>query len=69
MITIGISVLICVVYLLFRQNYTQVEKIAISLYLLYSDINVFSDTMMESLQKQDRLENNGYSNILRGILC
>ncbi len=67
--TIGISIIACAVYLLFKSSYSFVEKIAIALYLLYSNINVFSDTMMGSLQKQDRLEINGYSNILRGVLC
>lgn len=64
-----VSVLACGGYLLLAGGYSPVERGAILLYLLYSDVNVLSDTLLGSLQLHDRLYVNGYSNILRGSLC
>lgn len=63
------SVLACGVYLFVAGGYSPVERWAIVLYLLYSDVNVMSDTLLGALQLHDRLYMNGYSNILRGSLC
>ncbi len=69
MSTALISSLLCAVYLLLNGNYSVSEKIAVLLYLLYSMSIVMGDSLMGSLQLKDRLELNGFSNILRGALC
>lgn len=68
-ITSVLSVGACAVYLLVAGGYSPVERWAILLYLLYSNVNVISDTMLGTLQLHDRLYINGYSNILRGAVC
>lgn len=68
-ITCVLSVGACAVYLLVAGGYSPVERWAIVLYLLYSNVNVLSDTLLGTLQLHDRLYINGYSNILRGAVC
>lgn len=64
-----VSVAACAAYLLTAGGYSDVERWAILLYLLYSNVNVLSDTLMGTLQLHDQLYINGYSNTLRGALC
>ncbi len=59
----------CAVYLLAAGGYSPLERWAILLYLLYSNINVLSDTLLGSLQLHERLYINGYSNMMRGTVC
>lgn len=59
----------CAIYLSVAGGYSPLERWAILLYLLYSNINVLSDTLLGSLQLHDRLYINGYSNIMRGTVC
>jgi len=66
--TILVSVIFCVIYLLAMRVYTPEEKWAILLYLLYSAVNTLGDVLMGAVQIRGRLEINGYSNILRGVL-
>lgn len=68
-ITALLSVIACGVYLLVAGGYSPVERWAILLYLLYSNVNVLSDTLLGALQLRDRLDINGYSNMMRGTLC
>ena len=63
------SVVGCGAYLLVAGGYSAVERWAILLYLLYSNVNVISDTLLGSLQLHDRLYINGYSNTMRGAVC
>lgn len=63
------SVAACAGYLAVAGGYSAVERWAILLYLLYSNVNVLSDTLMGALQLHDRLYINGCSNALRGALC
>lgn len=63
------SVVGCAVYLLAAGGYSAVERWAILLYLLYSNVNVISDTLLGALQLHNRLDINGYSNTLRGTVC
>ena len=67
-ITSGISFLFAAVYLSVG-SYTEEEKIAIFLYLVYSNVNVVSDTLLGTLQVYGKLEFSGYSNVLRGFCC
>lgn len=67
--TSAASVVACAVYLVAAGGYSAVERWAILLYLLYSNVNVIGDTLLGALQLHDRLYINGYSNILRGALC
>lgn len=64
-----VSVVACAVYLMVAGGYSAVERWAIVLYLLYSNVNVIGDTLLGTLQLHDRLYINGYSNIMRGALC
>lgn len=68
-ITASLSVIACGIYLLAAGGYSPTERWAILLYLLYSNVNVISDTLLGALQLRDRLDINGYSNTMRGILC
>lgn len=68
-LTSAISILACVGYLAVAKGYTQQERLAILLYLIYSNINVISDILLGSIQLQNHLEINGYSNVLRGAIC
>lgn len=67
-ITSVVSFLFSAAYLSIA-NYTVEEKIAIFIYLVYSNINVISDTLLGTLQVYGRLEYSGYSNIIRGCFC
>lgn len=68
-LTSGAAILACGGYLLLAGGYAPAERAAIALYLLYSIVNIFSDTLLGTLQLHDRLYLNGYSNVLRGTLC
>ena len=59
----------CAVYLMLVPNYTLTERWAVLFYLLYSLCNIISDILFGALQLQGRLEINGYSNVIRGVLC
>ena len=68
-ITVLCSFIFCILYLQTASGYERETKYAILIYLAYSNINVISDVMLGSLQIRGRLDVNGYSNILRGIVC
>lgn len=57
----------CTAYLYLNKNYTAIEKWAIGLYLLYNLTIVINDSLMGSIQLENHLELNGFSNILRGM--
>lgn len=69
LLTAGLSTFGCVVYLLVAGGYSPVERGAVILYLLYSNVITLGDTMLGSLQLHGFLQINGYSSILRGTVC
>lgn len=69
MMTAFVSVVACGGYLAVAGGYSAAERWAILLYLLYSNVNVISDTLLGALQLHDRLYINGYSNTIRGTVC
>ena len=68
-VTSLISFVGCAMYLAVSGGYTAEERIAIFLYLVYSNLNVISDCIMGAIQIKGHLEINGYSNSIRGIVC
>lgn len=64
-----IAIISCVVYLTAFTQYTRLEQLAVLCYLLYNLCNTFSDILFGFLQLHDKLQINGYSNIVRGGLC
>ena len=64
LITCTLSFLTASIYLTIGR-YTAEEKGAIFMYLVYSNVNVISDTM----QVHNKLECSGYSNMMRGVCC
>ena len=68
LITCTLSFLTASIYLTFGR-YTAEEKGAIFMYLVYSNVNVISDTMQGTLQVHNKLECSGYSNMMRGVCC
>lgn len=69
MITVLLSFLFCMLYLLVDYGYSTETRCAVMLYLVYGNINVISDILLGSLQVRGRLDINGYSNIIRGTAC
>lgn len=67
--TSAVALVACAVYLMLVTNYTTVERWAVLCYLLYSLCSIISDILFGALQLQGRLEINGYSNMIRGVLC
>lgn len=67
--TVAISFLICCLYFLADRSYSQYNRWAILLYLIYINANMISDVMYGSLQLNGRLELNGYSSIIKGGCC
>lgn len=68
-ITVLLSFLACMIYLPVAGGYSAVESGAILLYLMYSNINVLGDTLLGTLQLHGLLQINGYSSMLRGVVC
>lgn len=66
---VAIAISGCIIYLLTADGYSAIERKAILLYLLYSCVNVFSDTFLGTLQLRGKLQINGYSNAMRGAIC
>ncbi len=67
-VTITLSIILCVFYGLLLQDFQWAERSAIIMFVLYLGCNSFSDLLLGRLQIAGHLEINGYSNILRGIL-
>lgn len=67
--TIGASFLLCGLYLAADAGYTSVSRWGIVIYLVYTDLNFFSDIMFGTLQLKDKLYLNGYSNIQKSAYC
>ena len=66
---IALSFAVCGVYLLASAGYSSGERLAIGLYLVYSNINIFGDTLLGTLQLHGMLQLNGYSSIIKGVVC
>lgn len=63
------SYICCLGYLMIFGHYTTVEWIAILLYLTYMNFIFYSDILFGRIQLCGRLELNGFSNIIRSLLC
>jgi len=68
-LSVAISFVACFVYMAVVGGYTEIEKVAILMYLFYSNSTMISDVMMGTVQINGHIEKGGYSNILRGIVC
>ncbi len=68
-VTIAASYVLCVGYFGLVGSYSLLEKAAILLYLSYNNVNSFSEILFGRLQLDGHLEINGFSSILRGVLC
>lgn len=68
-ITVGVSMAACGIYLPLAGGYSPLECAAVMLYLVYSNVNILGDTLLGTLQLHGLLQINGYSSILRGVVC
>lgn len=64
--TILISAIVFSIYIITATGYSNVERLSITMYLLYNYCNCVVETLYAYVQVKGRLELNGYSNIIRG---
>lgn len=67
--TTMVSILACGGYLMVAGGYSPVERGAVLLYLVYTNVNILGDTLLGALQMHGQLQINGYSSMLRGVVC
>ena len=67
--TITASYIFCAGYLLIAGHYTTIEWASILVYLTYSNLFFYSDILFGKIQLCGRLELNGFSNMIRSVLC
>lgn len=68
-VTVFLSFAACTVYLALFGRYTRREGTAIILYLVYVNVNAFSDVLYGALQAKNKLYVNGVSFLVKGFLC